>query len=107
MAEVKLSIAERSYIVTCRDGEEAHLEELGSRVDQKAREASGTAQGLNESRMLLFAALLLADQVSDQEKVPSSTSESASPDTAIDDKSVEALEKLADRIESLASSLEE
>lgn len=64
MAEVRLHIANREYIVTCRDGEENRLIELGAMVDAKANEAGGSAAGLNESRLLLFAALLLADEVS-------------------------------------------
>jgi hypothetical protein len=39
--------------------------DLGSMVDTKAREAGGSAGGLNESRQLLFAALLLADQLNE------------------------------------------
>ena len=41
MADVRLSIAGREYIVTCKDGEEARLQALGAMVDEKAREAGG------------------------------------------------------------------
>ena len=63
MADVRLSIAGREYIVTCNDGEELRLQALGAMVDEKAREAGGPSGGLNESRLLLFAALLLADKL--------------------------------------------
>jgi cell division protein ZapA len=106
MADVRLSIAGREYIVTCKNGEEERLNALGHIVDTKAREAGGSTGGLNESRQLLFASLLLADQIYD-----------AQPNTAIaampqnsgigDDQSAEILERLADRLEKLVQALEE
>ncbi|NNC72571.1 MAG: cell division protein ZapA, partial [Sphingomonadaceae bacterium] len=66
MADVTLSIAGHNYTVSCRDGEEAHLRDLGQMVDNKTEEARGAVgETLGESRMLLFAALLLADEVAD------------------------------------------
>ncbi|MGL5837671.1 MAG: cell division protein ZapA [Sphingorhabdus sp.] len=107
MADVRLSIASREYIVTCRDGEEAHLYELARMVDDKVREAGGAVGGLSESRQLLFAALLLADQV--KEGVVTPTAQSV-PMPAISDKTVgeiaNILEKLAERIETFAAGLE-
>lgn len=59
MADVKLTIAGRPYDVHCADGEEAQLIQLAAVVDEKAR----TMPGLTEVRQLLFAALMLADEV--------------------------------------------
>jgi cell division protein ZapA len=103
MADVRLSIAGREYIVTCKDGEEARLNALGRMVDEKAREAGGSG-GLNESRLLLFASLLLADQVYDAQ--PSV----AQPADTIGNEDVEILtssvERLADRLEGILEGLE-
>jgi cell division protein ZapA len=103
MADVRLSIAGREYIVTCKDGEEARLNALGRMVDEKAREAGGSG-GLNESRLLLFASLLLADQVYDAQ--PSG----AKPANTLSNEDVEMLastvERLADRLESILEGLE-
>ncbi|APG62578.1 hypothetical protein LPB140_07050 [Sphingorhabdus lutea] len=65
MADVRLQVARREYIVTCPDGEEARLSQLAMLVDEKAKEAAG-GSALTESRQLLFAALLLADQILDK-----------------------------------------
>ncbi len=106
MADVRLLIAGREYIVTCKDGEEERLKALGARVDAKAREAGGAAGGLNESRLLLFASLLLADQLHDSDVAPvkspadSETAESGSTEMA------DILERLATRLETLAADLE-
>ncbi len=106
MAEVRVNIVGREYIVTCRDGEEARLVELGQLVDAKAREAGGSAGGLNESRQLLFAALLLADQVKDGGSGATAGDERPAIDDGTVQKMAESLEKLADRVESFAQGLE-
>ena len=106
MADVRLSIAGREYIVTCKDGEEERLNALGNLVDTKAREAGGSAGGLNESRQLLFASLLLADQLYDAQPVTAGTT--ATPfGTGNGIQMAEALESLAERIEKLAQGLED
>lgn len=112
MAEVKLQIASREYIVTCRDGEEDHLIKLGAMVDTKAQEAGGNAAGLNESRLLLFAALMLADDANTAASEASDTSPSTNGSAQTDDsKAIEmaaiSIEKLALRAESFAESLEQ
>ena len=59
MADVKLTIAGRPYDVHCADGQEAQLVQLASVVDEKVR----TMPGGTETRQLLFAALMLADEM--------------------------------------------
>lgn len=65
MAEVTLSIGGRSYNVHCGDGEEGHMARLARMVDEKTIEARRSAPGLTEVRQLLFAAILLADEIHD------------------------------------------
>lgn len=98
MAEVELTIAGRPYRVACRNGEEENLRAAGALVDAKSREALAGLGALSESRQLLFAALLLADQLVDgrQAEIP----------TVIDPALVERSEQLAQRLESLADALE-
>ena len=106
MADVRLSIAGREYIVTCKNGEEERLNALGNLVDTKAREAGGSAGGLNESRQLLFASLLLADQLYDAQ--PAANTAAAVPfGTGGGTQFAEALESLAGRIEKLVQGLED
>jgi cell division protein ZapA len=105
MADVRLSIAGREYIVTCNDGEEQRLQALGALVDEKAREAGGPSGGLNESRLLLFSALLLADKLYDAGGSASSPATTLTSDAVVD-QAAETLERLADRLETLALRLE-
>lgn len=107
MAEVRLTIASREYIVTCRDGEESRLMELGQMVDEKVREAGGSAGGLNESRQLLFAALLLADQLHDASGTSSPEGSSIGVSSGLAAQMAQTIDRLAARVESFASALEE
>lgn len=94
MAEVTLSIAGHSYTVACRDGEEERLKKLGQMVDSKTTDAKNAVGGnLGETRILLFAALLLADEADDLRT-------NAVPTESVDD-----LEKLADRLTAIGEKL--
>jgi cell division protein ZapA len=107
MSDVRLSIAGREYIVTCKDGEEQRLIDLGNLVDAKAKEAGGAAGGLNESRLLLFASLLLADQIYDSEvKSPANGIPSGLSNEGLE-RIAATMEQLADRIELLVQGLEQ
>jgi len=103
MANIDIDVAGRRYNVACRDGEEEHLRSLATMVDQRAGDAAGALGNQTETRQLLFAALLMADDIKEiragagiPEPLP------PPPDPAI----AEALERLAGRMESLADSLE-
>jgi cell division protein ZapA len=112
MADVRLNIASREYIVTCRDGEEPRLLSLGAMVDDMVKEAGGAAGGLNESRQLLFASLLLADKLHDQGIVKANGTSNTQAQMASNESSFGyeqigiTLERLADRLESLSDKLE-
>lgn len=99
MSNVTLQIGGRSYIVACAEGEEAHVESLGQLIDDKIREL-GTS-GHNEVRLLLFAALMLADELHDARgKDPAASAPTPAADHSA------ALEALASRLEKYAAGLE-
>ena len=107
MAQMKLEIGGRSFSITCQDGEEAHLTQLGNIVSEKASEA-GDSASLTESRMLLFTSLLLADELHGiKNSAPASITEKPSEaQLAREEQAAVALEKLAERAESIANGLE-
>ena len=102
MAEVDLTIAGRTYRVACRNGEEASLHEAARLVDAKSREALAGLGTLSEARQLLFASLLLADQLLEQKPESAAAAVPSGPDPAV----VKRAESLADRLEALADSLD-
>ena len=104
-----LSIAGRTYQVACREGEEESLRAAARLVDGKSREALAGLGTLSEARQFLFASLLLADQLIDDKPQaaapvppPAPPAAPATPDPAL----VLRAEKLADRLEALAMTLE-
>jgi cell division protein ZapA len=103
MANIDLEIAGRRYNVACRDGEEEHLRSVAAEVDRRAQDAATALGSLTETRQLLFAALLIADDIKDiragagiPDPVP------PPPDPAV----AQALERLAARVEAIADGLE-
>lgn len=101
MASIEVEIAARKYVVSCRDGEESHLRSVAAIVDRKAQEAAAALGSLTEARQLLFASLLLADEIKEQQ-AGNPVIPVAEPDPAVGD----ALERLAQRMERLADRLE-
>jgi cell division protein ZapA len=100
---VDLTIAGRTYQVACREGEEDNLRAAARLVDSKSREAIAGLGTLSEARQFLFASLLLADQmIDDNPEAAAAVPAQAAPDPEL----VRRAESLADRLESLALSLE-
>ena len=64
MAQLTIEVNGRSYAVGCEDGQEAHLRSLAASVDQQVRSLAGDVGPLGETRLLLMAALMLADELS-------------------------------------------
>ena len=103
MASIDVEVAGRRYDVACRDGEEAHLRSLAALVDKRAHDAAAALGGLTETRQLLYAALLIADDLKEVRAGAGLPDPSPPPpDPAV----AEALERLAERIENLADRLE-
>ncbi|GAO38979.1 hypothetical protein SCH01S_23_00190 [Sphingomonas changbaiensis NBRC 104936] len=102
MAEVSIEVGGRRYEVACRDGEEPQLRRVAMLVDQKAEQARAAVGNANESRLLLLAALLLADELNDLRQ---GTRAPLPPDTDL--ALADAVEQLAARVETLAAHLED
>ena len=103
VAEIDVRIGGRNYALHCRDGGEDRLRALAEMVDGKVTEAARSMGGLNEVRQLLFAALLLADQLSEE----LAKAAPPPPEKAMDDEvAIMVIEELAARVESLAARLE-
>lgn len=100
---VDLSIAGRVYQVACREGEEDNLRHAARLVDGKSREALAGLGTLSEARQFLFASLLLADQLIDKSPGDVMPAVPAGPDPAL----IMRAESLAERLESLAMTLEQ
>ncbi len=62
MPLVNVMVNGRAYTIACDEGEEDHLRDLAGIVDAKAREVLGSVGQVGDTRLLLMAALLIADE---------------------------------------------
>ena len=65
MPLVNVMVNARAYTIACDDGEEDHLKQLATYVDGKVRELMESVGQVGDARLLLMAALLLADECFD------------------------------------------
>ena len=66
MAKAELVIAGRRYALSCAPGQEARLEELGARFDQRVKELTEALGELGAERLFLAAGLSLLDELDAQ-----------------------------------------
>lgn|SRR5512146_336901 len=62
MPLVNVMVNSRAYTIACDEGEEDHLRQLATTVDGKVRELLGSVGNVGTERLLLMAALLIADE---------------------------------------------
>jgi len=104
MSNVNLAIGGRTFAIACANGEEAHVTELGAMIDAKVVESGVISQ--NETRMLLFAALMLADEVHDARAELSLAHSDQAQASAANDRLQARFDQIARRLESIAEDLE-
>ena len=106
MSEVKLQVGGRPYKVSVADGQEDNLRSLAATVDAKLA-GMGKNISSNEAKNLLFAAILLADELEDAKKKASAPPTPPPPAPEIDTAMVaDKLERLAVALENAATRLE-
>lgn len=109
MSQVTLTIGGKSHTVACADGDEEQIVRLGAMIEAKLAQLGGNLSA-SPTQNLLFAALLLADELQEMRAGrPGSDPQSAptpppAPANAIDPA---LLERLAERLELFATTLEQ
>jgi cell division protein ZapA len=100
MAQVTLRINGFAYTIGCRDGEEAHLNAMGREVEKRIDAIRSSAGQSGEARMLLMAALTMADEIYEFEQTPRGGQATG------DAKLGRRLSRMAKRAEDIAAGLE-
>ncbi len=98
MGQVTVRVNGYAHTIGCKDGEEAHVIELASRIEAKARLIRSMGGQFSEARMLLHVALLLADEANDLRVEIARLSAGAAGDPRLADR----LTRIAERIEGIA-----
>ena len=67
MADVDININNRTYRISCKDGEEERISILASEINKEVSVLVDKIGQLGEARMILLAALILLDKVDENE----------------------------------------
>lgn len=107
MAQVTVKINGYSYTVGCEDGQEQHLADMAAQVETRVESIRQLGSQTGEARLLVLAALLMADELHDM-KADLDAARSAAPASRkkADGESSRRLARLAARAEQIATDLE-
>jgi len=104
MAQVTVRINGFAYTIGCKDGEEGHLLSMAQEVDTRIDTIKAAAGQSGEARMLVMAALLMADDLYETRKrVSELEAGTAPPNPRLGRK----LNKIAKRAEDIVADLEQ
>lgn len=105
MAQVTVTVNGRGYPVACDEGEQARITELARYVDAKVRGFARELGQIGEARLLVLAALVLADELADAQ-AGKIGEKSVNGGGAEEGQLAAGVENLAERIEAIAARLE-
>ena len=109
MAQVTVKINGFSYTVGCEDGQEAHLTAMADEVESRIASIKALGGSASESRLLVLASLLMADELHDM-KAEIEAMRSAAPvrlrAVKSDGELGKRMSRLAQRAEQIAADLE-
>jgi cell division protein ZapA len=112
LGQVTVRVGGYSHPVSCENGQEAHLVALAAEVDRRVQSIRQMGGQFGEPRLLLLAALLLADEVHDlrvevaQLRAGHALPAAPAP-AATDPQLADRLSRLAEKIEGIAAHLEQ
>jgi cell division protein ZapA len=127
MAQVTVRVGGYSHPVACQDGQERHLTDMAAEVDKRIGALKAMGMQFGETRMLLLAALQLADETADltaensalksggmsaspmpggAQPPAAADGAQAAPSPAVDPRLVNRLHRVAEAIEAIAATLE-
>lgn len=104
MAHVTIRINGYAYTVGCEDGQEQHLTQMAAEIEQRISSIKAIGGQSGEARLLMLAALLLADEVHDLRNNAPKTAEAAEEKPASGERRAR-LRRVAARAEEIAADL--
>lgn len=116
MGNVSLTVNGRSYAISCDDGQERRVMELGHFIDKRLREIARGAGAVSEQHLMVLTSLLMADELFDAKDKIEELEEAATnapvqtvtatPQPANDEMMEEREAHMADMISALARKIE-
>lgn len=115
MSTVRALVYGKEYALACDDGQEKHLQQLIEQVEERTQRLGGHLGRMNDSLMLLYSALMLADELHEarvelarlrqQVKQTAGLATAATPNAELEATMASTLEDIAARIESINAKL--
>ena len=106
MAQVTIRINGYAYTVGCDDGQEPHLQLMAAAVEDRINSIKSLGGQSGEARLLVLAALLMADELHDQSAVLERLKAELHRPAPSETEGRRRLARLADKAEQIASGLE-
>ncbi|NQW12261.1 MAG: cell division protein ZapA [Alphaproteobacteria bacterium] len=110
MAQVDITVNGKTYRIACEDGQEKRLTELAAMVDAHVKDLVDQVGQVGDTRLLVMASLLIADELIDLRDAANEVEEVDEVDEEFSPNEVEdltiAIEGLAERIERIAGRLD-
>jgi len=109
MGQIRLKINGRTYPVTCGDGEEDHVRQLGAYFESKVKDLTGSAQKgqISDTHLVVLAALTVCDELSEAYEKLESAGGAGGNGAGGGESAAEDLSSLADAVDSVAERLEQ
>ena len=105
MAQVDVSVNGQSYRIACEDGQEDRLVDLAAMVDEKVIGLVNQIGQVGSNRLLVMAALIIADELVDLKNEAGSSQELE--DNTNQQDTVLVLQEITKRIENIADQVEQ
>ena len=105
MAQVDVSVNGQSYRIACEDGQEDRLVDLAAMVDEKVLGLVNQIGQVGSNRLLVMAALIIADELVDLKNEAGSSQELE--DNSNQQDTVLVLQEITKRIENIADQVEQ
>ena len=103
MGQVVVKVNGREFPLTCDDGQEGRIRRLAQYVDSKVTEFTKSAGQVGEARLILLAAIVIADELSDANEALQRERSSPSRGAAESSGAANTIRELAQRVESIAA----
>lgn len=115
MSTVRAQVYGKEYALACDDGQERHLQQLVSQVNERTERLGAHLGRIPDSLMMLYSALMLADELHEAKaeiartrqhlQAAGNLANAAAPNVELENTMASTLQDIATRIETIAAKL--
>jgi cell division protein ZapA len=107
MPTVDIMVNGRSHTVQCGSGEEERLRQLASYVDRRVSDLARGQTQVGDTRLLLLASLMVADELSDAfDEIKGLQTTLETRVGEVEQQAARAVERVAEQLDAIATELE-